>query len=75
MSSLLPNPNALVAASKRKWTVKLCSNKILQFFSWGWQTLVKLYNDYKTVVVQQHYRMKRKNLLRSTDQQKIFCHK
>jgi len=29
----IPNPNVLVAISKDMWTVKLCSNKILQFFT------------------------------------------
>ena len=31
----LPNPNVLVAVSMDMWTVKLCSNKILQFLTVG----------------------------------------
>ena len=34
-SSLLRNPNALVAVSKGMWAVKLCTNKILQFLTGG----------------------------------------
>jgi len=34
-SSILPNPNALVAVSKGMHTVKLCTNKILQFLTGG----------------------------------------
>jgi len=32
MANLLPRPNMLMAVSKGMSTVKLCSNKILQFF-------------------------------------------
>ena len=32
LTALFPNPNALVAISKGMRQVKLCSNKILQFF-------------------------------------------
>jgi len=34
LQHLFPNPNALVAISKGMRAVKLCSNIILQFFTW-----------------------------------------
>jgi len=33
LQHLLPNPNALVAASKGMWAVKLCTKKKLQFLN------------------------------------------
>jgi len=35
LQHLVPSPNALVAASKGMWAVKLCTNKILQFLTGG----------------------------------------
>ena len=34
-SFFLPNPNVLVADSKRMYTIEFCCNRICQFFSWG----------------------------------------
>jgi len=49
---LLPNLNALVVASMGMHAVKLCSTRILQFFTWWcWLTQIDMYNSHKTVLV------------------------